>query len=348
MLDSQQQRARILILALGIGLLLALRPFLSGLMGAAVFYVLCAPAHGWLTRRRVPPSASAALLTLGLALAILGPIVGVGTAAASEAPRAVAALRDSRVWERVAALHLGRVSVGPELQQISAAVVSWASGQLLPLFGGVTRAVVNFAIALFGLYFLLLSAAELWAVVRRLVPFSELHADQLRLQFHRVTESMLLGTVLTATLQGVLVGLGFAVTGLAGATFWGVVTGFASILPLFGSALVWVPGVIVHLVGGHWGLALVLAGIGGVVAANIDNVIRPLVYRRVSNLHPMATLVGAFAGVSAFGLMGLLLGPLAIEYFFALLRIYQAEYAPAETAPVETAPPAPVVPRVFP
>jgi len=61
-------------------------------------------------------------------------------------------------------------------------------------------------------------------------------------------------------------------------------------------------------------------------ASNVDNVIRPLVYRRVSNIHPMITLVGAFAGVRYFGLLGLLLGPLAIAYLFELLRFYREEY----------------------
>ena len=66
--------------------------------------------------------------------------------------------------------------------------------------------------------------------------------------------------------------------------------------------------------------------IGGGIASNVDNVIRPLVYRRVSNIHPMITLVGAFAGVRYFGLLGLLLGPLAIAYLFELLRFYREEY----------------------
>ena len=65
---------------------------------------------------------------------------------------------------------------------------------------------------------------------------------------------------------------------------------------------------------------------GALLASNIDNVIRPFVYRRVSNVHPMITLVGAFAGVRYFGLLGLLLGPLAIAYLFELLHFYRVEY----------------------
>jgi predicted PurR-regulated permease PerM len=108
------------------------------------------------------------------------------------------------------------------------------------------------------------------------------------------------------------------------------VTAFASILPVLGSALVWLPGVIVLLLQSKYGAAAGLAAIGGLVASNIDNLIRPLVYRRVSDIHPMVTLIGAFAGVKYFGLLGVLLGPLAIAYLFELLRSYREEYGDSD------------------
>ena len=93
-----------------------------------------------------------------------------------------------------------------------------------------------------------------------------------------------------------------------------------------------------------------MAGVG-VFAANIDNVIRLIVFKRVSNIHPMATLIGAFAGLKYFGLLGVLLGPLAIAYFFEMLKLYRHEYvngahpaggatvpAPAVAAPLPAAP----------
>jgi len=75
------------------------------------------------------------------------------------------------------------------------------------------------------------------------------------------------------------------------------------------------------------------------VAGNVDNLIRPYVYKRVSNIHPMITLVGAFAGVRYFGLLGLILGPLAIAYLFELLRFYREEYS-AGSEPLIVASPA--------
>jgi predicted PurR-regulated permease PerM len=136
-----------------------------------------------------------------------------------------------------------------------------------------------------------------------------------------------------------LIGVGFWVVSLSNPLFWGTVTAFASILPVLGSALVWLPAVFVIVMQGRYGAAITMLVIGGVIASNIDNLIRPFVYRRVSNIHPLITLVGAFAGVKYFGLLGLLLGPLAIAYLFELLRFYREEYGTADDvrAPVAVA-----------
>jgi predicted PurR-regulated permease PerM len=101
-----------------------------------------------------------------------------------------------------------------------------------------------------------------------------------------------------------------------------------SILPLLGSALGWGLGAATLALQGRYDAATVLVVIGMLVASNIDNVTRPLVNRRMSQLHPMTTLVAAFAGVSVLGLPGVLFGPLAISYFFELVRLYAREYPP--------------------
>jgi len=87
-----------------------------------------------------------------------------------------------------------------------------------------------------------------------------------------------------------------------------------------------VPGVIVLASSGRPIAAIVLALIGVVIASNIDNVVRPVIYRRVSGLHPMVSLLGAFAGAELLGLLGLVLGPLAVAYCLELVRLYENEY----------------------
>jgi predicted PurR-regulated permease PerM len=250
----------------------------------------------------------------------------------NEAQDAARRLNESGVLNQLATLRIRGVNIGAEFAKFGGTAVSWLSGQAFAIFGSATRTALNLVIAFFGLYYLLLMADELWEETRRFLPFSAATAESLRLRFHNVTEAMTLGTALTGALQGTIVGLGFLMVGLPNALFWGVVTACASILPVLGSAFVWLPASIILFARHHIGSAIALAAIGGVVASNIDNVIRPLIYKRVSNIHPMITLVGAFGGVSTLGLVGLLLGPLAITYFFELLRAYEEEFGPAGPA----------------
>jgi predicted PurR-regulated permease PerM len=107
---------------------------------------------------------------------------------------------------------------------------------------------------------------------------------------------------------------------------WGVITAIFSILPVVGSGMVWVPGALVLALDDRMPQAVALALWGIVVVANTDNLIRPMVFRRWANVHPLITIVGAFGGVRYFGLLGLLVGPLALSYFFELLRMYRQEY----------------------
>ena len=160
------------------------------------------------------------------------------------------------------------------------------------------------------------------ARIKRLVPIPDETVDLIVARFASVTEALLLGTVLTAALQGTIVGIGFAIVGLQPAVLWGFLTACASVMPVFGSATVWLPGIVVLLLDHRPGAALVLAVLGAGLASNIDNVVRPLVYRRVSGIHPMLTLVGAFAGVRLFGLIGAFVGPLVLSYFVELVDVY--------------------------
>jgi predicted PurR-regulated permease PerM len=143
--------------------------------------------------------------------------------------------------------------------------------------------------------------------------------------------------VLIAIMQGTCVGVSFWLAGLQSPPFWGVVATFASLIPLFGTTLVWVPGVIVLIMQGRYGVAIALLAFSGIVVSSIDNFVRPIVNQRISSVHPMITLIGAFAGLRVFGLLGLVLGPLAISYFFVLLRMYRDEYSSlALDAPADT------------
>jgi predicted PurR-regulated permease PerM len=331
-LQTPQDRAGFLILMLAAGILVALVPFVSGLMGAAVLYVIFVRPYRSLAQR-VKPGFAAAMVLIAAILLIALPFAWLVGLLITQAPEAVTSLQNNLLFARIGQFRIGDVQVGAEIAKASGTIVSWLSTKLFAFVGGATSAILNLVIALFGLYYLLRTGGKLWASFRNYIPFSAHTSAALRERFFSVTEAMLLGTVLVAVAQGVVVGVGFSLAGLPNPIFWGTATAFASILPVFGSGLVWFPAVITLLVQREYGSAVVMLAMGAGIASNIDNVIRPLVYKRISNIHPMITIVGAFAGIRYFGLLGLLLGPLAIAFLFELLRFYRQDYSlPADAS----------------
>lgn len=324
-LASGRTRAQILIVVLGAVVAYAIAPYASGLLGAAILYVIGAPIHRRLSRL-IGAHAAAALVLLLLAVLIILPGAWLLNLVIVQAPIMLRSLQNSTFLTRLSDLRIDGVDLGAQIASASGALISWISGHAIGFFGSATRSALNLVIAFFALYYLLISASTAWRWVAAFLPFSKESNEQLRERFTSITEAMLLGTALTAILQGALIGFGFWMVGLPNAVFWGVITAFASILPVLGSALVWLPGAIVLLAQQRFGAAIALLIMGGLLASNLDNVVRPVVYRKVSDVHPLTTLVGAFAGVSLFGLVGLLLGPLAITYFFELIDIYEQEY----------------------
>jgi predicted PurR-regulated permease PerM len=323
-----------ILVVLGAAIIIAVSPFIPGLLGAPVLAVLVAPFHKRLTRHMSHRSASVLALAAAL-LVILLPAFAITTIVIAQAPTVFSGPALEETLARVQSIHLGRMMVGAELAKATGSIAAWASGQFVSLVGSFTRAAINMLIAFLGLYYLISTGTHTWAAFTRYLPFSARTAGRLRARFRTIAEATLLDVGLTALLQGTLVALAFALTGLSNAAFWGAAAAVASVLPVVGGSLIWIPGTITLALQGRFGAAVALGLIGAVVISNIDNVVRPIIFRRVSNIHPMVTLVGAFAGVQYFGLPGVLLGPLALAYFFELLSAFESEYlAPATRARV--------------
>jgi len=324
-LDSSQQRAAALIMLLGAVLIIALAPYVSGLVGGLVLFVLFVPLH---TRaiRVMPPRASAAIMVLLALILLVVPAVSFAGLLLDQAQAIATGVAQGPLRERLGGLTIGGFAVGPRLAGMGEKVVSWLGSSAFGLLGTATRLGLNLTISLFVLYYLLLRPDEIWAAVKPYIPFSPASADLLRDRFRDVTVSTVIGTGLIACIQGAIVGLAFWLTGLSNALFWGVVTVVFSVLPVVGSGMIWGPGAVSLYLNGQYGGAIAMVVLGVVLVGNVDVLIRPAVFRRYAQIHPLVTLVGAIGGVSYFGLIGILVGPLAVSYFFELIRIYGVEY----------------------
>ncbi|CAN5531899.1 AI-2E family transporter [soil metagenome] len=317
------QTLRRLVYVIGIAILLGVLPFLSGLLGALMLYVMVRPLHERLAQR-VPPSVAALAITFCVIVLILLPGIWLVSTIITEGSDFLGSLKADAVVAWLDATTIGKFNLGGELAGVARGMTAMIPTRVVTLFGNVSSAVLNVVIALFGLYYLLLGGSALWRRLVPLFPGGGHLADLLAARFATVTEALLLGTALAAALQGLVVGVGFEIVGLHPPVLWGFITACVSILPLFGSAIVWLPGVVILLLDHRPGAATLLLIVGGGLASNIDNLARILVFRRVSGIHPMITLVGAFAGLRLFGLIGVFLGPLVISYLFELLAEYEA------------------------
>jgi predicted PurR-regulated permease PerM len=303
-LESNRGRAALLIFALGIALIIGLAPYVSGLLGGIVMCVVLAPMHRWLARLIRPVPA---------AIVVLIAILDIG---------------NSDLVRRLSVLTLGPVDVGAQLAQSAESLSQWLAKSAIGLVGTLTRFSLNLVVALFTVYYLLVEPGQAWAVFERYSPFSPENTQQLRDRFVGITYSTLIGTILVAVVQGVLVGFGFGLTGLPSPAFWGLVTIVFAVLPIVGSGMIWAPGALYLILHQQYGSAVFLIALGILVVGNIDLLIRPIIFRRYAKVHPYVTVVGALAGIGYFGLLGLLVGPLAISYFFELLTMFHEEFQP--------------------
>lgn len=337
---TNQQRAALVITVLGLALLIAVAPFLSGLIGGLVLYVVFAPLYGWLSRRLRDELAAGVLVVLALVLLVVPAVTFTGLLL-DQAQEVASGVIRGPLLARLGELEWGGIPIGPRLAGMGEALLSWVGSSAFSLLGTATRLGLNLTISLFLLYYLLQGASATWVMVKPYIPFSPANADLLRDRFRNVTVSTVIGTGLVAVVQGTVVALSFWMLGLSNAFFWGVVTVVFAILPVVGSGLIWGPGALTLLLEDRIGAGVTMILIGILVVGNVDVVIRPAVFRRFAQVHPLVTLVGAIGGVGYFGLLGILIGPLALSYFFELIRIYREEYVPAEAHPAPAPPAAP-------
>ena len=134
--------------------------------------------------------------------------------------------------------------------------------------------------------------------------------------------------------QCIIAIIGYLIFGVQQPVIWGVLTGLASVLPVVGTMIIWVPVCIVVLASGKIGAGIGLALYCAIIVSNIDNVLRFTIMKKIGDVHPLITVFGVVVGLQLFGLMVLIFGPLLIAYFFILIKIYRVEFPTGTSQPV--------------
>jgi predicted PurR-regulated permease PerM len=328
------------------------RPFLGEIGWAVVLAICLAPAQARLARR-FGATRSAALLTLMVVFVLIVPaLVAIGMLV-SQGPQVVdyveAQLRNrggpmglfTVAWEW---LHT-RLPILPSeeevIEKLSSSLGGLASAAASRAGSIVTRAVsfvFGLMITLGILFFLLKDAPEMTRAARRLLPFGREQNERLLTLTRDIVSASVTSMLAVALIQGVLGGLTFLLLGVDGAALWGGLIAVLSTLPAVGAALVWAPAAIWLAVSGSLAKGIVLALVGLLVLGNVDNVVRPLLLSGSARMSTLVLIISLLGGVSAFGFIGIVLGPVVAAVLTALVESYVPEDEPA--VPAAEPPPA--------
>lgn len=332
--------ALLTLFVLGVLTYQILVPVYSALAWAAFIAFLLHPLHQRLSRLlRGRNNLSAGLLTLFAILILLGPITGLAAAFVVQAEDAL------RMAQRFVGEQMGGTGAAASsgwlesllnnLQRrlgISPAQVEeWATDgarstlRLLAsmggkIFVGALGTALSFTISMFTVFFLVRDGASMLKTVRGLIPMPRSDKRHLFDHLSSVVQAVIYGTGLTALIQGAMLGVGFAVLGLPAPVVVGVLGAVLALLPLVGTPLIWVPAVIALALQGRWITAIILL-VWGLVVSTIDNILRPLlVSGQGARIGTLTVFIGVIGGVSAFGAVGLFLGPVVLSLVMALAR----------------------------
>ena len=178
---------------------------------------------------------------------------------------------------------------------------------------------------IFTFFFLIRDEARILNRILHLAPMSRSQEMQIIGKINEIGKSALLGTFVTALAQGIAGGIAFYICGLPG-LFWGMVMAFASLIPMIGTALIWIPAALYLIISGSLWLSLFLVIWCVIVVGGIDNFVRPLFMQNGSEMNTLLIFFSILGGINSFGLMGLLYGPLLFGLALVLLYIYSIDF----------------------
>ena len=325
-METEKQRMNLLlfyaiILLLGyLGYQIA-QPFLVPLVWAGILALCAQPLHRRLAAK-FNPSLAAILSAVAVALLLIVPAVLLAIALAGEIKTAAWA------WVEAHVPMAAPDEIKGKLMQMGTTLTRFMAGQAGAAIQASSIFFFKLFVTLFALFFFLRDGLALGNAIQSILPFGPKRNEELMTRTAELVFAGSMATLTVAAVQGLTGGIVFAALGLPAPIFWGVVMGFCALLPLFGTALIWGPAVVGLLAMGAWGKAAILLVLGLVLVGGIDNLLRPILVSSKTQMNGLVVFISILGGVTAFGFVGLVLGPVVAAAIISLLELGTVGVAP--------------------
>ena len=332
--SERMQTPFFIILIVGVLTLMVfvLLPYLSALFLALILSIMFRPVFQYINARLRRPGAASLITVLIVLLVIILPLILFSVLVFNEAY----GLYTNGTFEfSNSDSFLGRVNLRIEnffskisprvtfdLQLLTERVFGWFVNNLSNFFSGFVDAVIGLFIATLGLFYLFRDGGRVIKRLMYLSPLSDKYDEEIFEKIENAINSVVRGSLVVAIIQGFLSGIGFLIFGVPNAILWASVATLTSLIPTVGTSVVLIPSILYLFFAGHTLSALGLLLWGAIAVGLVDNFLGPHFIERGIKIHPFLILLSVIGGITFFGPIGFIAGPVILSLLFALLDIY--------------------------
>ena len=323
------------------------QPFLMPIFMAVILAGLCFPVFHWVNARLKGRANLAALVTcLGITALIIVPFVALAIMLASQATQAYqelqVALNEGKIQEMMNLrdqpyvgwvletidqyVDLDQIDLVGSLASLLQSVSLGALRHSTAVVSGIAHMLTSFLIMIVTMFFLFRDGPALADQVSDWTPLSDNYEAQIVKKFQEVSSATVVGSLVTAIAQGMAGGITFFLVGIPNILFWGTLTALFSLVPLVGTAVVWLPWALFLFATGETVKAIVLVVLSIVFVGGIDNVLRPALIEGKTRMHTMLVFFSIMGGISYFGIVGMVVGPIIVALGLTFLELYRIEF----------------------
>lgn len=212
------------------------------------------------------------------------------------------------------------------LSNMAVEVSQFVANKALTFGGSLINIFVQFTLVLYLFFFFLRDGRSIMRSITNTIPMGNIRERKLFHRFAQVSKATLKGTLVVAAVQGIIGGITFAILGVPAALLCGVAMILLALLPVGGSAIVWLPTAIIFIAQGQVGKGIALILVGALIIGLVDNLLRPLLVGRDTEMPDYLVLISTLGGITAFGLSGFVVGPTIAALFITVWEMMGKEY----------------------